>query len=143
MVTNRRNFLAGCSTAIAALAGARLGPLAFASESGPDNGEVLLMVFLRGGMDGLSLVPPIAGDDRGHYEEARPQLKIPTTGANAALSLDNRFGLHPSARGLYDLYLMGYLAVVQAVGTSGSRSHFDAMRSIELGTPGDKSVGSG
>src|SRR6185295_18515883 len=79
----------------------------------------------------------------GFYEEARPQLKIPTTGANAALALNAAFGIHPSARGLRDLFYTGNLAVVQAVGTSGSRSHFDAMRSIELGTPGSKALGSG
>jgi uncharacterized protein (DUF1501 family) len=143
MITTRRTFLKGCSTAIAAMAGARLGPLAFASGPGSDSGEVLVVVFLRGGMDGLSLLPPIAGADRGYYEDARPQLKLATTGAQAAIPLDGRFGLHPAARGLADLYGMGNLAIVQAVGTSGSRSHFDAMRSIELGTPGSKALGSG
>ncbi len=143
MITTRRTFLKSCSAAVAAMAGARLGSLAFADGTGPDTGEVLVVVFLRGGMDGLSLIPPIAGNDRGFYEEARPQLKIPTTGANAALPLNAAFGIHPSARGLRDLYWAGNVAVVQAVGTSGSRSHFDAMRSIELGTPGSKAMGSG
>lgn len=131
----------GCSTAIAAMAGARLGPMAFAAE--PGAGEILVFVFLRGGMDGLSLLPPISGEDRAHYEEARPALKVPLTGTNAALPLDGRFGLHPSARGLQELFMERRLAIISAVGAPGSRSHFDAMRSIELGTPGDKALSTG
>jgi uncharacterized protein (DUF1501 family) len=41
------------------------------------------------------------------------------------------------------LYVLGNLAIVQAVGAPGSRSHFDAMRSIELGTPGSKALATG
>lgn len=143
MITNRRNFLMGCSTAIAAMAGARLGPMAFAADGAGGGGEVLVFVFLRGGMDGLSLVPPISGADRAFYEEARPVLKVPLTGTSAALPLDGRFGFHPSARGFYELFQAQRLAVINAVGASGSRSHFDAMRSIELGTPGNKALSTG
>ena len=142
--TNRRHFLMGCSAAIAAMGGSRLssvvlGDVAQASA----NEETIVLIFLRGGMDGLSLVPPIDGADRGHYEAFRPTLKIPVTGAGAALRLNAQFGLHPSGQALYPLYQAGKLAVIQAVGSAGSRSHFDAMKYMELGTPGARNTGTG
>lgn len=144
MITSRRRFLGGCSAAIAALAGSRLGYLGLAPAGTPSaNGEVLVYIFLRGGMDGLSLVPPIAGDDRAHYEQARPRLSVPVTGTGAALRLNDQFGLHPSAAALLPLYQAGKLAIVQAVGSAGSRSHFDAMKYLELGTPGIKTTPQG
>ena len=143
---SRREFLVGCSSAIAALAGARLTQLAFASstESTVEDHEILLVIFLRGGWDVLNVVPPIAGDDRGYYEEARGELKIPTTGEGAALDLDGQFGLHPSMGALYDLFNNRDLAIVNAVGlTNGTRSHFDAMQYLESGTPDTKTTTTG
>jgi len=138
----RRGFLVGCSAAIAGYAGSRFNTMAFADPS--ENGEILLVIFLRGGMDGLSAVPIVAGPDRGHYETARPSLAIPTTGANAAIALDGQFGLHPSAAPLYDLYQDGRLAIVRAVGMPVvNRSHFDAMQHVELGTGGTGSATTG
>lgn len=147
ITSSRREFLVGCSSAIAAMAGSRLGWLGMARGGqmavSAENRETLVVVFLRGGMDGLSLVPPIAGDDRGHYETARPILKVPLSGAGAALPLDARFGLHAAAAPLLPLYQAGKLGIIHAVGSSGSRSHFDAMRFLELGTPGVKTTTDG
>ena len=141
--TSRRTFLMGCSASIAALSGSRLNQLAFAGMgSAPQN--VLVYVFLRGGIDGLSLSPVVDGPDRGPYEAARQRLQIPTAGSDAALPLDGQFGLHPRTAPLHELYLDGKLAVVQATGLSvATRSHFDAMESIELGTPGSTSGSNG
>jgi len=144
MKSSRRQFLAQCSTATAALAGARLGFLGFAraGDTSP-NRETLIVVFLRGGMDGLSLIPPIDGPDRGHYQTARPNIQVPLTGANAALALNAQFGMNPATPGLRDLFQAGKLAIIQAVGSSGSRSHFDAQKFLELGTPGIKATTDG
>lgn len=128
------------------MAGSRLGLLGLARGQGQgagENRETLVIVFLRGGMDGLSLLPPIAGEDRAHYEAARPSLHVPLSGIGAALSLDAGFGLHPSAGPLLPLFQAGKLAIIQAVGSSGSRSHFDAMKFLELGTPGIKTTTDG
>ncbi|RME65460.1 MAG: DUF1501 domain-containing protein [Caldilineae bacterium] len=136
---SRRGFLVGCSAAIAAMAGAKVSHVAFGSPEEEPNQEVLLVVFLRGGMDGLSVVAPLAGDDRGYYEAARERLALPTTGDNKAIDLDGFFGLHPAAAPFYDLYQAGHAAIIHAAGlTSDTRSHFDAMQFIELGTPGRK-----
>jgi uncharacterized protein (DUF1501 family) len=144
MKTNRREFLVGCSTAAAVLAGSRLGLIAVGdAATAASNREVVVMVFLRGGMDGLTLIPPIAGEDREHYEVARPVLKVPLTGTGAALPLNEVFGLHPAGGPLLPLFQAGKLAVVHGVGSAGSRSHFEAQKYIELGTPGSQSVTSG
>ena len=129
---NRRQFLCGCSAAVAALAGSRFNSLAFGMPGAQT--DTLIVVFLRGGMDGLSLLPPISGSDRGHYEAARPGLAVPTSGPDRALPFDAQFGVHPSAAPLRTLYQDGGLAVVQAAGMAEvNRSHFDAMNVIEIG----------
>jgi uncharacterized protein (DUF1501 family) len=140
----RREFLLGCTSAVAALAGSRLRYLALADAATPaENRETLVVVFLRGGMDGLSLVPPLAGSDRGYYEEARPILKVPLTGEAAALPLDDQFGLHPAAASLRPFFEARKLAIIHAVGSGGTRSHFDAQKYLELGTPGVKTTPAG
>lgn len=146
MCTNltRRGFMVGCSAAIAGLAGSRFNTMAFA-DPGASQADILVVVFLRGGIDGLNLVPPIDGADRGHYEAARPNLQVPTNGAGAAINIDGQFGFHPSAAPLYDLYQDNRLAIVHAAGMIDvvNKSHFDAMQFIELGTPGSKTVPDG
>lgn len=142
---SRRSFLQGCSAAIAAMAGARFNTLAFGDPLAGANNEILISIFLRGGMDGLNLVPPIAGADRGIYQAARPNIQIPVTGANRALPLNSQFGLHPAAAPLLEIWQDGKLGIVQNVGmqTVVNKSHFDAMQFIELGTPGQKTISTG
>ncbi|MCC6191058.1 MAG: DUF1501 domain-containing protein [Anaerolineales bacterium] len=139
----RRQFLQGCSAAIAAMAGARLTHVAFADPNAPGSAthEILVVVFLRGGWDALNVVPPTDGPDRGYYEAARAELMVP---ANQTLFLTPQFGLHPALSPLYALYQAGHLAIVHAVGlTEDTRSHFDAMQYMELGTPGVKTTATG
>jgi uncharacterized protein (DUF1501 family) len=126
------------------MAGARLNSVTFGSAEDEPNQEILVSIFLRGGIDVLSLIPPIAGPDRGHYEDARTDLQIPVSGLDAALPLDSQFGLHPAAAGLHTFYQANKLALVLAVGMNeDTRSHFDAMTYMELGTPGSKTIGTG
>lgn len=141
--TTRRGFMVGCSATIASWTSG-LSFTAFGSAAAEPNQDILLVVFLRGGVDGINIVPPIAGDDRGSYEAKRPRIAVPVSGANAALPLDDRFGLHPGAAALHGLYQDKKLAVVHAAGlTSDTRSHFDAMQFMELGTPDSKSSTTG
>jgi len=135
----RRQFLQGCSYAIAALAGARLTNLAYAAPDDP--ADTLVVVFLRGGWDALNVVPPFLGDDRGWYEKARPSVKVPD---RTLINLNDQFGLHPALAPLHELYQDGKMGLVHAVGLNyDTRSHFDAMEFIELGTPGSKATTSG
>lgn len=140
----RRSFLKGSVLCLTAFGGVRLG-LRSARADWSDN-RFLLFVFLRGGMDGLNLVPPIGGADRVPYEMKRPTIRIPVSGATAALPLSGDFGLHFAATGLHQLYQQRRLAVVHGVGFPLeyiSRSHFDAQDYVDLGTPGDTRTPSG
>jgi uncharacterized protein (DUF1501 family) len=135
---NRREFMMGCSAAIAAMTGSKLSSLALAEAA--SGSQTLVTVFLRGGWDALSVLPPLDGKDRGFYEAARPTLKVPTKGTAGALDLNGQLGLHPALEPLLDLYKAGHLAIVPATGMpSNTRSHFDAQEYLELGTP-DKST---
>lgn len=148
---DRREFLKGCGASVAIGA---LGPSLLFSQDAQAavNGyDTVVMVFLRGGYDGLNLVTPISGNDRAFYEEARPTLRIPATGTDAALPLtlasgaSTGFGLHPSAVGLHDIWNAGKLAIVQSCGlqTVVTRSHFDAQAYLDLGTPGNLNASTG
>jgi uncharacterized protein (DUF1501 family) len=90
------------------------------------------LVFLRGGADGLALVPPHA-DDR--LYELRPSLADARPGRrdNAVIDLDGRFGFAPSLAALEPAFSARELAVVHAVGTDDrTRSHFEAQDRLEL-----------
>ena len=100
--------------------------MAFAAGA-PDT-DLLVVVSLRGGADGLSLVPPIADHD---YYRARPGIAVQPS---QALRLDRHFGLHPAFAPVLPLWRAGQLAVVHAVGDSdGTRSHFEATDAMERG----------
>ena len=90
--------------------------------------RTLVVVFLRGGADALTLVPPV-GDDA--YYQARPSLAVPRA---QALALDGFFSLNPALRELHPLYQAGTLAVVHAVGSEvDTHSHFEAQDLVEHG----------
>lgn len=99
--------------------------VALAEDSGSAKRGTLVVVFLRGGIDGLNLVVP-HGDAA--YERLRPSLRIPRPGergAQSAVDLDGFFGLHPAAAPLQPFFASGVAAAVHAVGTaSNTRSHF-------------------
>jgi uncharacterized protein (DUF1501 family) len=112
-----------------------------ANPTGAPARRTLVTVFLRGGADGLSLVPPVEDDA---YQRARPTLALKARGEHAALKLDGPFGLHPSLDALMPLWSEGKLAVLPAVGLPvAPRSHFDAQDFLESGTPGRKSTADG
>ena len=104
------------------------GAIALGHPRGDD--WVLVTVFLRGGADGLALVPPV-GDDG--YRRARPRLGVSSPDA---LRLDGMFGLAPELAELHPWFLSGQLAVVHAVGLGeDTRSHFVAQELMERGGP--------
>lgn len=85
-----------------------------------------------------------------HYEQARPDLRIATSGDYRALPLtlaggtDTSYGIHPSASGLHELWNSAHMAVVHACGLSTvlTRSHFDAQLYVDVGVTG-RSPGTG
>jgi uncharacterized protein (DUF1501 family) len=107
----------------------------------------LVCIFLRGGADGLSLVPPIG--DR-HYRRLRPTLAVAApddasaTRQERALDLDGFFGLHPSLAPLMPLFRARRMGIVHAVGSDDeTRSHFEAQDRMEHGDSSASLNGSG
>jgi uncharacterized protein (DUF1501 family) len=102
----------------------------------------LVVVLLRGAVDGLHVVVPHADPA---YRSARPTLALASPGqADGVLALDARFGLHPALSPLMPWWQQGQLGFVHACGSpASSRSHFDAQDDIESGTPGRHGGGDG
>ena len=105
--------------------------------------DTLVVVFLRGAMDGLSLLPPSGSSpERGFYEQYRTSTRIRSSGAGAGLALANTpdWILHPRATSLRDLYNSQHLAFIVAAGQAAPvpviRSHFDAQANLEFGFGG-------
>jgi uncharacterized protein (DUF1501 family) len=96
-----------------------------ASSANTDNR--LLIVLLRGAMDGLHLLPPIADPA---YVRARGAIAVEN-----GLRLDGSFGLHPKLGFAHQLYAQKQLLPVLAVAPPyQQRSHFDAQDCLENGT---------
>jgi uncharacterized protein (DUF1501 family) len=103
----------------------------------------LVVVLLRGAVDGLSVVTPFA--ERGYYD-ARSSIALaaPGSGEGALLPLDPQFGLHPALSRLHRFWNQGQLGFIHASGSPDpTRSHFDAQEYMETGTPGRKSTPDG
>jgi uncharacterized protein (DUF1501 family) len=88
----------------------------------------VVVVFLRGGADGLTLVPPVEDDD---YHRARPLLRVTD---RETVPLEGPFGLHPSLEPLLPLWQEGRLSIHPAAGSDDdTRSHFEAQDLMEHG----------
>ncbi len=141
---NRRHFLqqAGFLTATSLITVGAHGWLARTNAATVNNPKRLIVIFLRGAVDGLSIAVPYTETA---YYEARPKIAIPQPGKEGgALDLDGRFGLHPALAPLMPLWQQKQLAFVPACGSpDATRSHFDAQDYMESGTPGVKNTQDG
>ena len=131
----RRNFLkiAGLSSfvvnghAMRPFSNTRIARIMADCEDVED--RVLVLIQLKGGNDGVNTVIPINQYDA--YSNLRPVIKIPDTGPERFIRLDNtlpsadQVGLHPVMAGFKTLYDKGWLNVVQGVGYQHlNQSHF-------------------
>ncbi len=123
---DRRRFLAAAGALAASTA---LPNVLFAKTGGSSR---LVVVILRGALDGLAAVPPYADPD---YAALHRELAIAAPGAaDGALILDHTFGLHPSLAFLHERYGAGELIVFNAVASPyRDRSHFDGQNVLENG----------
>jgi uncharacterized protein (DUF1501 family) len=131
---DRRHFLraltaAGCSAAAHPL----MTSVTMAQGAGLGENR-LVVVILRGGMDGLDVVQPLGDPD---FAALRPGL-MP-----AAFDLGAGFAMHPALGGLQGLWGAGQLGFVQATSTPyrDKRSHFDGQSLLEAGTGMDVPIG--
>jgi uncharacterized protein (DUF1501 family) len=142
MLTRRALLRAGACALAAMAAPPRF--LARAASAAEAHSRVIVAVFQRGAVDGLSMVVPYGDRD---YTATRASIAIrPPNGADAdaALDLDGFFALHPALQALMPLWQARALAVVHACGSPDrTRSHFDAQDYMESGTPGVKSTTDG
>jgi uncharacterized protein (DUF1501 family) len=106
-------------------------------------GKRMIVVFLRGAVDGLSVLVPYGAPE--YYSARSAAIAIAPPGQEkGALKLDNYFGLHPALAPMMPLWETGKLAFVPASGLSlPVRSHFDAQDYLETATPGVKVTADG
>src|SRR5580700_3117958 len=126
MNSSRRRFLIGAG---ALAANATIPNALFAYTGGSSR---LVVVILRGALDGLAAVPPYADPD---YAGLHRELAIAAPGGpDGALALDGTFGLHPSLGFLHERFAAGELIVFDAVASPyRDRSHFDGQNVLENG----------
>ncbi|WP_169239034.1 DUF1501 domain-containing protein [Candidatus Roseilinea sp. NK_OTU-006] len=170
---DRREFLKGCASfaALAAVRGFGITNLLFdhqlpkahaahpssPQQPPPNNRDLLVLVFVRGGLDGLNVVVPFNTSERDrhrYYTVLRPTLNVPPPNSSEprrAVDLNGQFGLHPDAArgangvyvpnphisdsgGLYALFQRGDLAIVHAAGSPDvTGSHFDSELYMDFG----------
>lgn len=144
MAIDRRRFLQAAG-GMAGLTLLPFGPGAFAASLGPAGAltqKRLVVLFLRGAVDGLNVVAPYG--ERAYYDY-RPTIALARPGDDGGLiDLDGHFGLHPALAPLLPLWREKNLAFVHAAGSPDpTRSHFDAQFYMESGTPGVKTTPDG
>jgi uncharacterized protein (DUF1501 family) len=138
---HRRDFIKLSLSASAGLAAASFNGAVFAKYAEPAQHR-LIVVLLRGAVDGLNVVVPYG--ERA-YHDARNSIAMGRPGSDGgAIDLDGYFGVHPELADLVPLWQQGTLAFVHAAGSpDATRSHFEAQEYMESGTPGTHATDDG
>ena len=128
----RRNVLKSAGLiGMAGVSTAMFGDVLTSTAYGATTGNILVVLSLRGGADGMSMMVPHA---ESAYYSARPNIAVKK---ETLLAPDATFGLHPSFRPLEGLWRSGQMAAIHAVGLpTPNRSHFEAMELVEDADPG-------
>lgn len=138
MAQTKRDFLKGAlGVGCCAAASPLLTPVTVAAAPGDNR---LIVIILRGAMDGLNVAAPFGDRD---YAKLRPQISLtPDTGL---IDMDGRFGMHPKLAPLAPLWRAGELSFAHAVSTPyrDKRSHFDGQDILEAGTANIASANNG
>ena len=100
------------------------------SGASADPGNVLVVIQLAGGNDGLNTVIPYTDDA---YHRARPTIAVD---AASVLRVNDRIAFNPALAGLNELFKEGHVALIQGVGyPNPNRSHFEATEIWETASP--------
>ena len=130
----RRKFLQNSAITALSYAGLSSVPMVISEQAmAAASGKTFIKIFLRGGMDGLSLLVPRSAAQYNLYAAARPNLKIPK---NQLLGLKGNtgFGLHPEAVRIRGLFNNSFAILAHGAGSlNNTRSHFTQMDIIEGG----------
>ncbi len=131
---SRRRWMAG------ALCAGFAGPwssLVLGGQAAQDDAR-LVVVILRGGMDGLWAVPAVGDPDFAAARGALARFDTPP------LMLDGRFALHPHLAQMHAMYGRGEMSVIHAIGLPyRQRSHFDAQQVLESGAAQPYAISTG
>lgn len=120
MIFNRRQFISGSSSLFL------MGSPLFNARAGQIQKKNIVIVSLRGGMDGLAAVPYIG--DR-ELNKARPQIQVSTK-----VKLNSDFALNPRLKTIYELWQENKAAIVHATSIPYTgRSHFEGQNLMESG----------
>jgi len=102
------------------------------------NGNVLVVIQLSGGNDGLNTVIPYYNDI---YYKSRPELGIKKS---EVLKLNDYLGLNPNMTELKRLFDEGYIKIINNVGyPNPDRSHFRSMDIWQSASDSDKYINTG
>ena len=119
------------------MSGSALSQVKLGVSKSQTSNHTLVVLFLRGGADGLNMVVPY---QEARYYDARPSIAIAAPqdtrkGSSArSVALNEQFALHPALAPLKKWYEREKLAIAHAVGSGDmSRSHFEAMSAMERG----------
>ncbi len=132
--TSRRRFLAGVAAGTGTLAAGTLFGDAFrqVSYAAVPDGNVVVVLSMRGGSDGLSIVVPKA--DHAFLTQKRPDLVVPL---DRLVGGNGSWGLHPALAPLVPMWNAGSFGAVHGIGLpQPNRSHFEAMELVEEANPG-------
>ena len=133
--TSRRGLLLSGGAAFSA---AYLPKIA---RAGGATDKRLIVIVLRGALDGLSAVAPVGDPD---YVRLHGALALSTGGPNPALALDPFFALNPGMPVFARMFRERQAAIVHAVATAyRDRSHFDGQDVLESGFAGPGHTSSG
>ncbi len=107
-----------------------------AKSNGAANDNVLVMIQLAGGNDGLRTLVPL---QEPKLHDLRPKLAAMSVGQ--ALPINDRFGLNQNLKGVKALWDQGKVAIVEGVGyPNPTFSHFESIRIWETGDPSRRQV---
>lgn len=143
-VVTRRGFMTALRHSGMASVRPEWLPLVQMSPSYVSQRDVVLCIFMRGGLDGLSMCVPYGDSD---YYRFRPTLAVPrpdSGDSRKCANLDGFFGLPPALMPLMEAWTNGHLTFVQATGLMNTnRSHFDSMNFMESGKANDLTLATG
>jgi uncharacterized protein (DUF1501 family) len=136
-ISRRAMLTAGAAAVGGGAVMASLAPslrVAFTGDKKPAR-DILVVVFLRFGSDGLTMIAPSEDAD---YRDSRPTIAVVPSGPGAGLPVGALGGvpffMHPAIPELKTLYDAGSLAVVHAVGLpTNTRSHFESQEMMDRG----------
>ena len=102
------------------------------------DGQILVVLQMAGGNDGLNTVVPFAND---YYRKARPKIGL---AEKQILKINDELGFHENLAGFKELYDAGELSVVQGAGyPNPNRSHFRSTEIWQTASDSEKIESSG